>query len=295
MWSWTQKGYQWWLWLNRQTHGILGLVINTVRAGFSVEASLMSASIAYFALLSLFPLTLLTVALASIWLDASLAEAELVQRLEFIAPGLQTLLGQNIKNVISSRAPVSGFAFLAVLWSASNIFQIITRGLNRVWAIEIERSAWRHRGLSMAVALVLSATLLITLFVGGFVATAKEAIILPEGLNPEIITYTNGFIGVCINIVAFAAFYYFLPHRQAEWLDVLPGAIGAGFLWELAKRGFLNFVAVYLTRTNLVYGSVATIIAFLTWSYFSGIIFMMGAFLNRNLHRLRHGLPTKSG
>ena len=98
--SWTQKGYTWWLWLNRQTYGLLGLIINTVRAGFSVEASLMSASIAYFTLLSLFPLALLTVAMASNWLDASLAEAELVQRLEFIAPGLQTLLGQNIECVM---------------------------------------------------------------------------------------------------------------------------------------------------------------------------------------------------
>ena len=180
----------------------------------------MSASIAYFALLSLFPLALMTVALASIWLDVSLAEAELVQRLEFIAPGLQTLLGQNIEYVIRSRAPVSGFAFLTVLWSASNIFNIITRGLNRIWDIENERSAWRHRGLAMAVAIVLSATLLITMFMGGFVATAREAITIPAGLNPEVITLTNSFIGACINVVAFAAFYYFLPHRQADWLDV---------------------------------------------------------------------------
>ena len=294
MWSWTEKSYRWWVWLNSQSLGIPALLINTTRAGLSAEASLMAASIAYFALLSLFPLTLLTVALASIWLDASMAEAELVQRLEFIAPGLQQLLGENIDYVIQSRAPVSGLAFLTVLWSASNIFNIITRGLNRVWLIREARSAWRHRGLAMAGALVLSAILLITMFIGGFVATAREAITLPVGLSPRVITYTNGFIGASINAVAFAAFYYFLPHRQADWQDVIPGAVGAGFLWELAKRGFLNFVAVYLTRSNLVYGSVATIIAFLTWSYFSGIIFMLGAYLNVNLHRLRHGLPPRA-
>jgi uncharacterized BrkB/YihY/UPF0761 family membrane protein len=32
--------------------------------------------------------------------------------------------------------------------------------------------------------------------------------------------------------------------------------------------------------SNLVYGSVAAIIAFLTWAYLSGLIFLFGAFLS---------------
>ena len=71
-----------------------------------------------------------------------------------------------------------------------------------------------------------------------------------------------------------------LPHGAAGWREILPGAIGAGLLWELAKKAFLFFIATYISASNLVYGSVAAIVAFLTWAFLSGHIFLFGAYLN---------------
>jgi len=51
-------------------------------------------------------------------------------------------------------------------------------------------------------------------------------------------------------------------------------------LWELAKKAFLAFVTTYLSISNLVYGSVTAIIAFLLWVYISGLIFIFGASLS---------------
>ncbi|KAA3655420.1 MAG: hypothetical protein DWQ04_33580, partial [Chloroflexi bacterium] len=45
-------------------------------------------------------------------------------------------------------------------------------------------------------------------------------------------------------------------------------------------RAFLAFIGTYLSRSNLVYGSVTTIIVFLTWTYVSSIIFFFGSYLN---------------
>ena len=70
------------------------------------------------------------------------------------------------------------------------------------------------------------------------------------------------------------------PHGATTWREVLPGAVGAGILWELAKKAFLSFVATYISISNLVYGSVATIIAFLLWAYISSLIFIFGAYLS---------------
>ena len=67
-----------------------------------------------------------------------------------------------------------------------------------------------------------------------------------------------------------------LPHG----VRFLPGAMGAGFLWELAKKAFLSFVSAYLSVSNLVYGSVAAIIAFLVWAYLSALIFLFGVYLS---------------
>jgi len=78
-----------------------------------------------------------------------------------------------------------------------------------------------------------------------------------------------------------------LPHGAATWRELLPGAIGAGFLWELAKKAFLFFVATYLSLSNLVYGSVAAIFAFLTWAYLSSLIFLFGAYLSVSYYQLK--------
>ena len=65
------------------------------------------------------------------------------------------------------------------------------------------------------------------------------------------------------------------------------GAILAGLLWELAKHVFIFFVSNFLTSSNIIYGSLTTIIAFLTWSYLSMLIFLFGGHVNERYKRRR--------
>ena len=100
-------------------------------------------------------------------------------------------------------------------------------------------------------------------------------------------------VAILLDIVLFMLLYTIFPHGGATWRELLPGAIGAGLLWELAKKGFLLFVSTYLSTSNLVYGSVATIIAFLTWAYLSSIILLFGAFLSVAYYHRKKQADTK--
>jgi membrane protein len=81
--------------------------------------------------------------------------------------------------------------------------------------------------------------------------------------------------------------YMLLPHGAAGWREILPGALAAGLLWELAKKAFLFFVATYISVSNLIYGSVTAIMAFLLWAFLSGLIFLFGAFVSVAYYRLK--------
>jgi membrane protein len=81
-----------------------------------------AASIAYFAVFSLFPLALLAVAIASFSLGSLMDEQIIVQRLEFIAPALGQLLGKNVDEIIRARGPVTIVALIGLTWSASTLF-----------------------------------------------------------------------------------------------------------------------------------------------------------------------------
>ena len=66
-----------------------------------------------------------------------------------------------------------------------------------------------------------------------------------------------------------------------------PAQLERVLLWELAKKAFLSFVSTYISVSNLVYGSVAAIIAILTWAYLSGLIFLFGAYLSVSYFQLK--------
>lgn len=274
-----------WHWLKQQFCDWLRLIAKAGQAALEPESILISAAISYFTLFSLFPLTLLTVAIGSIWLDPMLAESEVVTQLEFVAPALGDLLGANIERIVRARGPITSFAIITLLWSSSNIFNVLTRAVDRIWQLDVKRPSWRRRGLAIVAALVISFLLLAASFAESTILTIVNTF-LPEELQ-QMTPYSNQFWAVLLNVALFAALYYFLPHIKLTWRQLLPGAVGAGILWELAKRGFLYFAATYLSSSNLVYGSVATITAFLTWAFVSSIIFMFGAFLNVEYTNLR--------
>jgi len=252
------------------------------------ESQLIASSIGYYTLFSLFPLTLLAFALASIWLDPLLAEMRVISELEFIVPGLEELLGENLQNIANARGAVTGISVIMLIWSASSMFNVLTRSMDRIWGADINhrRSIWRHRTLAVFMVLLITLLLLVASTVEGTILTILNTL-LPDALA-DIGPYTTRFWAVLLNIVLFSLLYNFLPHVKMNWREVLPGAIMAGFLWQGAKYVFLYFVANFLSRSNLVYGSFGTIIAFLTWTYSSSLILLYGAYLNRHAAAARH-------
>lgn len=255
--------------------------LQAFRNSFSPDSQLLASSIGYYTFFSLFPLALIVVAIGSNWLDPALIEARLVDQLEFVIPGLPSLLGSNLERLAGARAPVTGIAILALLWSASNVFNVVTRAMDRVWGVDINltRSRWRHRGLAIMTVIIVTTLLLIATTAQGTFSAIANSLLPTELANFE--AFTTDLWSVLLSIGIFTVLYHFLPHVRLPWRRVLPGAIAAGLLWEIAKRLFLYFIGTFLSPDNLVYGSVASIIAFLFWVYTSSIIFIFGAYLNR--------------
>lgn len=276
-------------WLNMRSHGWLGMVAGAVREALKPDSTITAAAIAYFALFSLFPLTLLSISLASFSLGPVMDQRLVVHRLEFIAPALGQLLGQNIDDIILERGSVTIVALLGLIWSSSTIFYMLTRTLNKIWGIERRRAFWQQRGLAIMVVLAFVVpALFLASFAGSLIATLRT--LLPD----QIIQIWGGIslgVAILLDVVLFMVLYLMLPHGTSTWREIWPGAIGAGLLWELAKKAFLFFISTYISASNLVYGSVTAIIAFLTWAYLSGHIFLFGTYLNVCYYRLKQKQP----
>jgi len=271
--------------LNERTNGWLGMLAGASKEALKPDSMIKAAAIAYFATFSLFPLILLSIAIASFSLGSLMDQHIIVQRLEFIAPALGQLSGKNIDDIIQARGPVTIVALIGLIWSASTIFYTLTVTLNDIWGNKRSRPAWKRRGLAILFVLTfVGPALFLASFAGSMFADLgiwlPNQIISLEGVISFI-------VAILLDVALFMVLYIMLPHGTSTWREVLPGAIGAGLLWELAKKTFLFFVSTYISISNLVYGSVAAVIAFLVWAYLSGLIFLFGAYLSVSYCRQR--------
>jgi membrane protein len=271
--------------LNERTHCWLGMLAGTAMRVLKPKSAITAAAIAYFALFSLFPITLLSISIASFSLGSLMDQQLIVEKLEFIAPALGQLLGQNINEIIQARGPVSGIALVGLIWSASTIFYTLTHTLNEIWGNKRNRPVWKRRGLAIIFVLT---------FVGPalFLASFASSMIanLRTWLPNQSIPIGGGIsfvLAIFLDVALFMVLYSMLPHGASTWREILPGAVSAGLLWELAKKVFLFFVSTYISVSNLVYGSVTAIFAFLIWAYVSGLIILFGAFLSVSYYQLK--------
>src|SRR4030042_97746 len=271
--------------LDERTHGWLGVLAGAAREVLKHHSAIIAAAIAYFALFSLFPITLLSISIASFSLGPLMDQQLIVQKLEFIAPALGQLLGKNIDEIIHARGPVTGIALVGLVWSASTVFFTLTQTLNEIWGNKRRRSIWKRRGLAILFVLALvGPVLFLASFAGSLIANLRTW--LPDQFIP-IGGALSIVLALLLDVALFMVLYIMLPHGASSWREILPGAMGAGLLWELAKKAFLFFVSTYLSVSNLVYGSVAAIFAFLVWAYLSGLIFLFGAFLSVSYYELK--------
>jgi len=70
--------------LDKHTHGWPGILAGAARQTLKPDSVIAAAAIAYFSIFSLFPLTLLSVAIASFSLGSLVDPQLIVQRIEFI-------------------------------------------------------------------------------------------------------------------------------------------------------------------------------------------------------------------
>jgi membrane protein len=251
------------------------------------ETSMMASAIAYFALFSLFPLMLLSISIAGYGFLPSLDQELIMRRLEFVTPGLGHLLGENIDQIIRARGTVSGAAFLGLIWSASSVFYSLAHAMDEIWNIKMRRGSWKWRGLALLLVLaIIGPALFFVSWAGTMASTLRDLI------PPQILALRSGIsflVTIFLDVALFLLLYLILPRKRSTIVELLPGAVTAGLSWELAKKIFLSFVFTYVSISNLVYGTVAVIIAFLAWAYFSSLILLFGAYVNVGFWQSRHG------
>jgi len=255
-----------------------------------------AASIAYYALLSLFPVLLLAIAL----LGRSAADPkDRSAVLEFVLryfPSQFDFITKQLDAFASNGASVGIAGTIALVWGALGVFGAISTAVNYAWGVQKQRSFWKHKLFSFVMLLVaglilLSALLLIS--ASQVVGASWFAGVLAHFPGLGVLrSFAVRHATTLLFILVVGLIYYFVPNAKVRFRDVWIGAFITGLLWKGALEGFSWYIRD-MTRFTRVNGSIAAVVVFLVWVYVQAVILLYGAEFTAAYARLRRGRPEE--
>ena len=267
--------------LSLRRFSVFRVLLDAVDAFNRDNMSFLAASLSYYGLLALFPLLLLFIALASPFL----AEANVIQTvLDFsrqALPGAASELERVLRQVVEARGPATLIGIIALFWSASGVFDVLQAALDRAWRVPHSRAFWQQRLISLVVITAMGILFVLSIAVS---AITNDVVRAALTITRDSIELGGDVLSLLFSAAAFAGLYKLLPHAQVKWRTVLPGAIVAAILWEIAK-GVYGLYLIHFARFNLVYGSVGAVIGLLLWGYISATILLFGAEVSAAVNR----------
>lgn len=248
----------------------------------------LAASLAFFSLLSLFPLGFIVLYGVSFIVSHEVIGGQVL--LSFLKGFLPTL-GERVAvefQRIGELDTVRWLVFLSFAWFGTLVFYELDYALNVVFD-----STWkRHPLISTAIA-VASQGAVGLLLILSYVAT--QTINLLTAYAPHLwgldlialaahdmfLTYTLPFLMALLTV---GALYRFVPRRKPQWREAMIGSLTFSLLWVAAKLIFVTYNEYATVYTNL-YGSLLEVILLLLWIYYSALLFLFGAELTHALQQ----------
>lgn len=241
----------------------------------------LAAQLAYFFLLSLFPLLIFLVTLLP-YLPITQEEMLGVvadfapgQTMSFIETTLDEIMSHQNKTLLS-------FGIIATIWSASNGMNAIIRALNKSYNVKESRSFIVARGMSILFTVAMILVFIIALLLPVFGKQIGVYLFTELGLTSQFIAFWNmlrWLFSALIIFVVFLVLYWIAPNKKFKCIDATPGAIFATVGWLLVSYGFSYYVSNF-GNYSAMYGSIGAVIVLMIWFYLSGIIIILGGEIN---------------
>jgi len=252
--------------------------------------TVIAGSIAYYALLAVFPAAIAAVSIYGLVADPS----DLARLIDSLADRLPEATSQVISNelgeIVTSSDTGLGIAtaigIAAALWSASAGTKVLITGVNLAYGERETRSFLVLRGLALALTLGL---------VIGAVIVVSGVAVLPSIVDSAITDVARWPALIVVVILGLAALYRVAPSdAPGRHHPVWQGAVAAAIVWLAATAAF-SFGVANFGDFNATYGTLAGVVVLLIWFFLSGLIVLLGAELNAAIEARRQRLATATG
>ena len=259
------------------------------------QATVSSAAIAYYVILSVFPLLLGLISVLGFFLPYASVREAVSDILRQVLPGSSELVQQTIDNVIGMRGTAGIASLLLLIWSGSNLFGTIGRALNRAWNVRTPRHpvVLKLRDFAMVIG-----TGILFLLSVSFSTLDRVFYQVDATLAYWLIAVGGRAASLLVTFALFMALHKYVPNTRTYWRWTWPGGLLATVFFQAGAYVFVFYLANFANYQS-VYGPLGSVIVLLLWVYLSAMVLILGAELNSELQRMslgieRGGRPPRS-
>jgi YihY family inner membrane protein len=256
--------------------------VRTLKGFQANQGLLLAGALAYYALLSIVPLLILTVIALSYVIDQVELLDTLGRYLEWLVPGQSRLIVAELTNFLDHRDVIGWLLLATMIFFSSLAFTVLENAMSVIF---IHRVAIRKRHFLVSALLPYCyilflglGVLLVTLVSSSLQAMGQESVDFlgrdwSLGGVSRVLLYLLGFAG---EIFILTSVYLVMPVGRLSLRHALIGGATAALLWELTRHVLVWYFAT-LSQVGLVYGSLTTAIAVLLSLDLAATLLLLGA------------------
>ena len=264
----------------------LAFALGTLRAFRANQGLLLAGAVAYYALLSIVPLLILTVIALSQLVPQDDLLLTLNRYLEWLVPGQAQAIVAELARFLAHRELMGWVLLVSMLFFSSLAFTVLENAMSVIFnhRVVIRR---RHYLVSALIPYAYILCLGLGLLLATLVAVGLQAagpVVGPLagpidryhwlwGQVPGLLLYLLGLAG---EVFVLASVYMVMPVGRPTLAHALWGAVVAAALWELSRHGLVWYFAT-LSQIGTVYGSLTTAIAVLLSLEVAATLLLLGA------------------
>ena len=268
------------------------VTFNQTMATFNGAAGgLLSAALAYRAILTLLPGFLLFAGLLGIFISDPERRAEIIRQVSEQIPVLADIVDEGIDAIISGAGAASIIGLIGLVWGTSGFYGAVDVAFARIFRSAPERSMFER-----IISGLLTVVFLLAVFIGMAALAGAQQYLdgrLPEGPAGDtarlVLRIGVPIFSAIVITMIIGAVYRVVPNVRVPLRALLPPAVLVGVAISVMTQLFV-FIAPRLIGSLEVFGSFAAVFAALAWLSLGFQALLMGAAWTRE--RVRAADPT---
>ncbi|EOH89264.1 YihY/virulence factor BrkB family protein [Enterococcus villorum] len=265
----------------KRNENLMRFIETTQKRMIDSELGTTSVVVAYYLLLSLFPLI---IAFGNILPFLHIDQETVLTYLRQVIPEtIYQFIGPAIKNLLTqSSGSLLSLSALAALWSASQSINALQIAMNKAYGVENRKNFLVVRFFSLIVILLFMIAISgVTLFLGlgQLILEALQPIFKFSGNVIIQFQALKWPITLIVLFIIMFLIYLIVPNAQLKLKAVIPGTIFATIGWMLLSQVFGLYAKYFATRVS-GYQIIGSFIVLMLWLNFAATIMILGGIIN---------------